>query len=207
MNGRILYVIAILLGLVIGPLAEAQNQSLIIRDSVVSDRVLGIAFLRIAPLSGNSSRGYTMLLESATGAMRYSTVRVSVSQGPFVDLSGSYGGRLNLDSPATGHLMDNIVGIDTLFINGLTFRREYWAVYAGMGMWEGVINCYASRREQYYTLSLNSDISAGKPGEIEAGQTLDEGKLRSRVSNALRDPREPIVQKFNALLQSFHVSQ
>ncbi len=200
----------ILLGATIPVCVEAQNapdQSLNFQSNIVTDRTFGISFAKIGRISGNTASGYTMSLASASGTIRQATSTVSVTQRQFVDLSGSYGGRFFLDDTNVTRILGDRVAVDTLLVGGLKFRREYWAVYAGMGMWEGVVNCYAFSSRHYYTLSLEADIHAGKPGEVVEGHKLDGGYLRAKVADALRDNREPIIRKFNELLSSFRLKQ
>jgi hypothetical protein len=177
------------------------------RDSMMTDQSLGISFLRIGKTAWQDGNGHRMCLQSPGGNIRLATAGVSVSPRPFVDLSGSYGGRLYLDEPKARPLLKNRVKIDTVNIDGLRFRREFWAVYAGMGQWEGVINCYAFHNRQYYVLSLNADISLGKPGEVVDGARISAGLLRTRLVGILDDSREPVIQSFNDFLSTFQVSK
>jgi hypothetical protein len=175
------------------------------RDSILTDRTLGISFLSIGQAAGQDANGYRMCLQSSVGTIRLATAAVSVSSERVVDLSGSYGGKLYLDEPKAMSLLKNRVKVDTLNIDGLRFRREFWAVYAGMGAWEGVINCYAFHNGQYYVLSLNAEIMLGKPGEVVEGGRMTAELLRTRVVEILNDSQEPVIQRFNDLLSSFQV--
>lgn len=121
-------------------------------------------------------------------------------------MSGSYGGTVYLDTPMAMSVSENLVKVDSVQTDGLWFRREYWAVYAGMGAWEGVINCTAFLNGQYYVLSLHADIELGKPGEVADGKSVSAEQLRARVADVLSDGREPAVRAFNDLLSSFHVT-
>jgi len=178
-----------------------------LRDNIVTDRSFGISFLEAGQPIASTKNGYTMSLESPTGAVRQATAAITVLPRPTVDLPGSFGGILYLDDPNAKSLLADVVRIDTVNINGLQFRREIWAVYAGMGAWEGVINCYAFHNYQYYSLRLQADISAGRPGEFVDGEQTSAETLRSRIADVLSDPRESVVQQFNALVSSFRVSQ
>jgi hypothetical protein len=184
-----------------------KARSSVSRDSMMADQTLGILFLRIGEPTRHDGNGYSMSLQFPGGKINLATAGVSVSRRRVVDLSGSYGGKLYLDDPRAKSLLKNRVKVDTVDIGGLRFRRELWAVYAGMGMWEGVINCYALHNRQYYVLSLNVDISLGKPGEVVDGESMSAELLRTRVANILNDSREPAIQKFNDFLSSFQVSK
>ncbi len=185
---------------------EAQSPPLGIRDSIVTDHTLGISFLQIGSLTGSSSGGYTIVLQSASGSIRQATVQLSVSPKPFIELPGSYGGRKYIGDKTSRPLLKNVVAIDSVPVNGVDFRREYWVVYAGMGMWEGIVNCYASVRGQYYELSLNTGIAAGKPGEVFDGTEMRASDLALRVANILRDENEMVIRQFNTVLSSLKLT-
>jgi hypothetical protein len=176
-------------------------------DSMMTDQTLGISFLRIGKAAWQDENGHRMCLQSPGGNIRLAMAGVSVSPRRFVELSGSYGGRLYLDEPKARPLLKNRVKVDTVNFGGLRFRREFWAVYAGMGQWEGVINCYAFHNRQYYVLSLNADISLGKPGEVVDGARMIAELLRTHLAGILNDSREPVIQSFNDFLSTFQVSR
>jgi hypothetical protein len=176
-------------------------------DKVMTDKTLGITFLTIGEATRQVENGYSMSLQSTGGRIRSATAGVSVSRRRFVDLSGSYGGKLYLDDPKARRLLKNRVKVDTVNIGGLRFRREFWGVYAGMGAWEGVINCYAFHKRQYYSVTLNADMTLGKPGEVVEGGKMSAELLRSRLVDVLNDSREPVIQQYNNLLSSFQVSK
>jgi hypothetical protein len=173
----------------------------------MTDKTLGISFLRIGEAARQIENGYSMSLQSTGGRIKLATAGVSVSRRRFVDLSGSYGGRLFLDELKAEAFLKNRVKVDTIIIDGFRFRREFWAVYAGMGAWEGVINCYAFHNRRYYSLSLNADLTLGKPGEVVEGGRMSAELLRSRLVDILNDSREPVIQQFNNFLSSFQVSK
>ncbi len=183
------------------------TQSLASRDSMITDQTLGISFLRIGPATRLDGNGYSMSLQSPGGKIRLATAGVSVSNRPVVDLSGSYGGKLYLDDTIAESILKNRVKVDTVNIGGLLFRREFWAVYAGMGAWEGVINCYALHNGQYCVVSLNVDITLEKPGEVVEGAKLTSELLQTRLVDILNDVQEPVIRKFNDFLSSFQVSK
>jgi hypothetical protein len=190
---------------VVAQVDQARPSAL--RDSVMVDQTLGISFLRIGNATRHDANGYSMSLQNPGGKIRVATAAILVSSERVVDLSGSYGGKLYLDKPMAKALLTNRVKVDSVSISGLWFRREFWAVYAGMGAWEGVTNCYAFLNGQYYVLSLSAELTLGKPGEIVDGEGTSAELLRGRVVDILSDGREPVVQKFNDLLVSFQVSR
>lgn len=175
------------------------------RDTIMTDRNTGVSFLRIGQPAGAGEKRNMMYLQSSTGRIKLATAGVSISPRLFVDLSGSFGGSVYLDEPNAASLLKNIVDVDTIDIYGLRFRREYWAVYAGMGQWEGIINCSALHNNQYYVLSLNADISLGKPGEVVEGETLNAESLRTRLLEILNDNQESVVRRFYNLLASLQI--
>ncbi len=186
---------------------EAANQLAASTDASVADQRLGISFLKTGQALRPENNGYVLSLENSSGTIRQATASITVSQRPSIDLSGSFGGRLYLDDPQAKPILENVVKVDTVVVHGLFFRREFWAVYAGMGAWECVINCYACHNTQYYSLCLNADVNAGRPGESVGGEKVSTEALRQRVTQLLNDSREPVVQQFNSLLSSFQVSQ
>jgi hypothetical protein len=173
---------------------------------MMTDQTLGISFLRLGQAARQNENGYRMYLQSASGKIRQAMAQVSVSQRVVVDLPGSYGGMMYLDEPKAKALLKNRVNVDSVTIGGLQFRREFWAVYAGMGAWEGVINCYAFHNGQYYVLSLNAQLTLGKPGEVIDGKRINAEHLRTRLAGILNDNREPVIQRFNDFLSAFQVS-
>ncbi len=190
----------------VGMAQELQARPPVSPDGIVTDQALGITFLRIAPAVKQDGVGYRMHLQGSGGSLTHATAEVSVSDRPYVDLSGTYGGILYLDDVKADFQLENRVMVDSVTAGGLQFRREYWVVYGGMGGWEGVINCYALHDQHFYHLSLDSDASMGKPGEVVGAGTLIGEQLRMRFATMLQDGREPVVRRFNELLSSFRVS-
>ena len=204
------YSFAVFLSFAVSSLTNAQtggNQLLSSKDAVVIDQALGISFLKPGQAVRQGNNGYEFSLQSSSGNIRQAVASILISQKPSVDLSGTYGGRLSLDAPEARRLLENVVKVDTIVLRGLVFRRELWAVYAGMGAWEGVVNCYALRNNQYYNLCLNVGVNAGKPGETEGGEAVSAKALQARVAGVLTDAREPVIQQFNSLLSSFQLNQ
>ncbi len=169
--------------------------------SRIDDNTLGIAFSGIGAVEKTDSSTYGMKLKSLHPAR----VEISVADRLSVDLPGTYGGRLYLDTPsASGTLQDRVL-VDTLDVGGRNFSREYWIVYAGMGMWEGVINCYTEEGGRYYIVSLIQDKPIGKPGEEVGGRPLDGEALKVGFLRSLRDTTSENVRQFDALLGSLQI--
>ena len=207
MIGRLFITAMIITGL--SYTAECQNidkaESVIDR---VSDAALGISFAKIGDVKKVDSSTYTVALRSsANSSARSAIARVSVSERLFVDLPGSYGGRFYFDQSQGRRLLEDRVFSDTLNTGHATYRREYWAVYAGMGMWEGVINCYTREGGKYYIVSLIRDKALGKPGEMVAGSRLTSGQLKARLLSNLQDTSDTTVQAFDKLLTSVKIQQ
>jgi hypothetical protein len=172
------------------------------------DSALGIAFMRVGILEKTDSSTYRMTLQSAKNSSAQTALtQVSVTDRLFVDLPGSYGGRLFLDKQLNSHLLANRVKVDSVNTGQQSFRREYWIVYAGMGMWEGVINCSTQEGGRYYVVSLIQKMSLGKPGEEVDGTQLTAENLRGNYLKSLQDTTNEIVNKFTTLLSSVQIYQ
>ncbi|MFZ1080332.1 MAG: hypothetical protein WAO19_00225 [Candidatus Kryptoniota bacterium] len=133
--------------------------------------------------------------------------RIFLSQRPFVYLPGTYGGRYFFNDSKTGGVLSDYIHSDSVSINGLTFARDYWAVYAGMGQWETVINCYVFHDGQYYIISLGHNFLAGMPGEIVNGNRTTKQQMRANLIDALRDTTNDYVKSFNQILDSFSITK
>lgn len=195
--------------LVLGVTCAASAQDLReteVEAGRISDTVLGISFERVGNVTRTDSSTYTIRLQSSkTSAGRSAFAEVSTSDRLFVDLPGSYGGKLYLDESQRAHLSEDRVWVDTVNTGGLMFTREYWAVYAGMGMWEGVINCYVEKSGKYYIVSMIQDGPLGKPGEVVDGEPLTAAQLRQKVLFSLRDTTDQVITTFNKLLASVEI--
>ena len=183
----------------IGGEAYAQNAG----SPRFEDNVMGVSFAPIGRVTKPDDATCAMTILPVSPSSSAGTIaEVSVSSRPFVDLPGSYGGRLYLDpAPASGIQRAN-VRVDSILVSGLMFRREYWAVYAGMGMWEGVVNCYARAGGRYCVVSLVQEMRAGKPGEEVLGKRLNAESIRAALLSSLRDSTAEPVNRFNQLLSS-----
>lgn len=154
------------------------------------------------------SATYSVTLPSSeASADRPAQAEVTATDRLFVDLPGSYGGRLYFDEPAASALMKNRMLVDSVQTGQQHFRREYWAVYAGMGMWEGVINCYTREAGRYYVVSMVQPMQAGKPGEESGDRPLSSDELKAKVVNALRDTTNAAVARFTTMLNSVQINK
>ena len=172
------------------------------------DDALGIAFMRVGTLEKTGRSTYRMTLQSAKNSSVQSAVaQVSAADRLFVDLPGSYGGRLFLDKRLNSHVLANRVKVDSVNIGRQNFQREYWIVYAGMGMWEGVINCSRQEGGRFYVVSLIQEMKLGKPGEEAEGTPLTAEYLRGNYLKSLQDTTNEIVNKFTTLLSSVRTYQ
>lgn len=134
-------------------------------------------------------------------------VRIFVAQKPFVYLPGTYGGKYYFSGDSTGITATDRVRGDSVDVNGLQFARDYWTVYAGMGQWETVINCYAFHDGQYYVVSLNHDFATPKPGEVINGSRVTKQQISGRLVSSLQDSTNSYVRSFNHILESFSLTK
>ncbi len=172
------------------------------------DDALRIAFSQIGTMEKIDTATYRMTLPAYENSSAHpALVQVSATDKMFVDLSGSYGGKLFFDAPEATRLFQNRVLVDTVLTEGQSFTREYWIVYAGMGMWEGVINCSTHEAGRYYIVSLIQQMQAGKPGEDVDGTQLTAEALRGAVLHSLRDTTNVIVNKFSSILGSVQIQK
>ncbi len=169
------------------------------------NKALGISFDKIGRVIKHDSTNYSIDLFSNVSSNESAVVQISAANKLFVDLPGSYGGRLYLDSPSAAKLYKNILLVDSINTGRHNFKREYWAVYAGMGMWDCVINCYTYVKGKYYIVSLVQDEMMGKPGEINNGKRISSNELKSIILSSLQDKMNTNVNKFNDLLHSIRI--
>jgi len=171
------------------------------------DKTLGISFNKIGNVTKQNSTSYNIDLTSSENSSSSSAIaQVSIANRLYVDLPGSYGGRLYLDSPSANKIIKDRVLVDSVNNGQLNFNRSYWAVYAGMGMWDCVINCSAQKNGKYYIVSLVQELPAGKPGLIVNGKQLSSNELKSEIVSSLKDTTNTTVKKFYNLLSSFQVT-
>jgi hypothetical protein len=171
----------------------------------VVDEALGIAFNAIGTMQKSDSATYSMTSLSSYSSSLHALAEISVSNRLFVDLPGSYGGRVYLDAPSASRLPRSRAMVDSVSTGRYTFRREYWTVYAGMGMWEGTINCYTDVGGRYYIVSLDQIALLGKPGEDVDGQPLVGEEIRAKLLSSLRDSTSELMGRFTALLSSVQI--
>ena len=110
-----------------------------------------------------------------------------------------------LDKPQRTRVLKSRIMVDTVNPSGLAFTREYWAVYCGMGMWEGVINCYTEKSGTYYIVSMVQDGPFGKPGQIRDGEPVTAAQIRQKVLFSLQDTTDQAVQAFSKLIASVEI--
>jgi hypothetical protein len=172
----------------------------------VDDDALGVTFTAVGVANKSDSSTYSMILQpSDNSRQQIATAEVSLSDRLFVDLPSSYGGRVYLDTPAASRILQSRLFVDSVSTGFQKFRREYWAVYAGMGMWEGVINCYAQAAGRYCLVSLVWDAPFGKPGAESRDGPLISQWLQQKCLSSLRDTTNAPVRDFDAVLSSVDV--
>ncbi len=203
----LIYNLFILSGLLFA--VNGQNMAPSAKDLIrIQDKELGISFVKSGAVKQIDNTTYNISLTSSeSGTSNNAIAEVSVSNRLYVDLPGSYGGRLYLDSPNAGKLIQNIVEADTVIINQQSYKREYWVVYAGMGMWDCVINCYAKRDGKYYMVSFIQDRQIGKPGEIIESKQLNSGDLKLQALSFLKDDTNNSISEYYKLLSSFQIQK
>ena len=174
----------------------------------VANKSFGFSFKTAGEVVREDSATYLIKFSSLSG-LNGSTpyAYVSVSNEPFVYLPGSYGGRYFLNQNVQPNLLTNRLLTDSIAANGMKFRREYWAVYAGMGTWEAVVNCYALQKGRYYIISLVQDVQSGKPGEVVDDKKLTKEEIQSSLLDMMQDPTSSSIKQFNQILYSFSVAQ
>ncbi len=155
----------------------------------------------------NKSEFVITLPSSTAQSGNAGKVRIFVAQRPFVYLPGTYGGKYYFSGNNTGITASDRVRGDSVDVNGLVFARDYWAIYAGMGQWETVINCYALHDGQYYVVSLSHDFVTPKPGEVINGSRVTKHQISASLIGALQDSTNGYVKSFNHILESFSLTK
>ncbi len=187
----------------IAGLANGQAEGIPYQDDAT-----GIAFVAPRPVEKTDGATYRITVVTPGSASgQTSFMQVAETDRLFIDLPGSYGGKLYLDRPAATTLKENKILVDSVTTDYMSYRREYWAVYAGMGMWDCVVNCSSQNNGRYYLVSLIQSLPIGKPGEEVGGRQLDGEGLKEKALASLRDSTNDVVQEFNALLGSFRVQR
>jgi len=206
MTKRIIYILMTVSALLFAVNAQTMTSSTQDFNNRVQNNVLGISFMKVGEINQIDSTNYNITLQSSGTNSGYNAIaHISVSNRMFVDLPGSYGGRLYLGTPNSIQLTKNIVKVDSIVSGLQNYQREYWVVYAGMGMWDCVINCYEQHEGQYYIVSYNQDKLLGKPGEIIDGKQLNAEDLKSQALSFLQDGTNSSINEFYKLLASFQI--
>lgn len=202
---NLIYLLMTVSGLVF--IVNGQTVSASAQDNNrVQDNVLGISFAKVGEVTRIDNTTFSIKLPSSDVNQLYNaTAMVSVSNKLYVDLPGSYGGRLYLDSPNSTGIIQNIVKVDSIISGQQNYRREYWTVYAGMGMWDCVINCYFQSQGRYYIVSYVQDKQLGKPGEIIDGKEQKSEDLKLQALSFLEDKNNSSINAFYQLLSSFQI--
>jgi hypothetical protein len=132
-------------------------------------------------------------------------ISVLVSSELSVNLPGTYGGRLPYNqSTANKELGRYAIEKDT--VNALSFTKEYWIVYGGMGSWDAVVNTYTKHQDHYYIISLNGTFFTVPPGEVVEGKKISEEELSQLLLERMRDPNNNYFNVLNGILSSFSIS-
>ncbi|MDZ7288580.1 MAG: hypothetical protein ONB44_02250 [candidate division KSB1 bacterium] len=208
MLGKLL--ISMIILLISSPFANSQQVGPDVKskEKMIHDKILGISFAEVGKTQPIDSTGYSMvLIADKTGTGKTAMAYVLTSDQLFVDLPGSYGGRLFYTSPEAHHLLKNRILVDTVKTNFTQFVREYWTVYAGMGMWECVINCHTQKAGKYYLVAMIQDRAFGKPGEVIDGKRLSAEELQKGLLRSLQDTTDVAIQQFDRLLASFRIDK
>ncbi len=190
--------------------ANSQIKTNIQKNAVnrFQDKTLGISFDKIGSIIKLDGTTYNIDISSSNvPSVQPAVAKVSVVNKLFVDLPGSYGGRVYFDSPIGEKMIHNRILIDSVNTGQQKLIREYWAVYGGMGMWDCVINCYTYVNGKYYIVSLVQDKMMGKPGEIDNGKRISSNELKSKILSSLQDTTNTVIKKFNSLLASFQIQK
>ncbi len=150
---------------------------------------------------------YVIKPAASNGTNDRNEVHIFVTQRPFVYLPGTYGGRYYFDAGKNPNTNSDYVSGDSVTVNGLRFAQDYWAVYAGMGQWETVDNCYALHNGHYYTISLTRDFKTAMPGEKVNGVAASKTQMRAGLIEKMRDSTDVYVKSFNQILKSFSITK
>ena len=206
MTKKLIFILALAAGLLYTADSQFMTSAKQNVENRVQDNALGISFAKVGTVEHLDNSTYKInLLSSDTSPALSAIAEVSVSDRLFIDLPGSYGGRVYLNSPSAAQLFQNRVMVDSVNTGKQKFRREYWAVYAGMGMWDCIINCYVQEKGKYYIVSLVQNKPIGKPGEVVDGNPSTSEELKLKVVASLQDTTDSTVKDFNKMLSSFQI--
>ena len=193
--------LVLLAGLVVFPVTHAQTA---VRTAVAPGITLPLNGTIEHPADGVVRERLT---PTAQSGVQEAFIDAALAEHPSIDLPGSYGGRLVLDSPAGAAIAESIIRTDLVTTADRTWRREYRAVYAGMGMWDCVIRCYSDVDGRDLSVTLVQTMTAGKPGEEVNGAPLRTESVRATLLTRMQDATSPAVQRLTALLGSLSIDQ
>lgn len=180
---------------------NAQEQQII-------NAVPGVSFQKVGQIAASDSSSYSLILGNASPESGTKPVaHISVASQLYVDLPGSYGGKLYYESPDMKNLTASRVQSDSFDNGSVKFTREYWVVYAGMGAWEEVINCYTQQNGRYYIVSFSQDVMLGKPGMEVEGKQITRKEIRAKAIASLTDTTNLALKQFNELLTSIRIAK
>lgn len=191
--------LVILAGLMVLPVTHAQTAA---RTAVAPGITLPLTGTVEHPADGVVRERLTPDQQSG---VREVFIDAALAEHPSIDLPGSYGGRMLLDSPAAASIAESVVKRDIVTTADRTWRREYRAVYAGMGMWDCVVRCFTESGGQDLSLTLVQSVSAGKPGEEVNGAALRTEDVRASLLDRMQDASSPAVQRLTSLLGSLRI--
>jgi len=136
-----------------------------------------------------------------------SYVTISVDQQPFVDLSGTYGGRYYFNQKSNAQVLSHRYATEQDTVSGFAFTKEYWLVYGGMGSWDAIINAYTKYENHYYIISLTHSFLTEKPGEVIDGRKISEHELINKGLELMHNEKNKYVDAFNSILSSFSIGK
>lgn len=184
--------------------AQELKSNSLKNNLMIEDRGMNLSFLNIGNARKVDSTTYSIDIE-ASDNVRRASIEIAVTGALFVNLPGTYGGRLFLNPSTPGQVMKSLVLSDSVWLNQNKFERQYWVSYAGMGLWEGVINCYRKENGKYYVVSLVQDESLGQPEKkVDSGSGTFEF-LQMKMLKSLLDTTSVTVKLFNRVAGSLKI--
>jgi len=171
----------------------------------ILNRHIGFSFGKVGVVQQVDSVSYRITLPNE--ANHQDQVMITVSEKRYLDLPGSYGGRLTLDTVIPERILENRVLTDSVMVGDRLFTREYWAVYGGMGMWDCVLICYTEAAGRYFIVTRRLAKTLGKPGMTVNERPLTKQDLRMKAIALLQDTKSTAGQDFNRLLFSIRIPE
>ena len=201
---KLIIAMSAVLFLFFGEATIAQNKDVRGKQlDVYASSIHGFKFQYEGTLTERDKDEYVIKLPAnASGDGAESFVHIFVDARPFVYLPGTYGGKYYYSEAKDSRVTENRIPDDSVSVNGVRFARDYWAVYAGQGQWETVINCYAFHEGQYYVVSCVHNFLTAMPGETVNGVRTSKQQIRTKLINALHDTTNDYVKSFNQILGS-----